>query len=395
MKSKINIADLFCGIGGLSLGFEKAGFDIAIAIDNWQQALEVYNSNFKHKSVSFDLSDHKATAELLLKNKINAVIGGPPCQDFSHAGKREEGTRADLTASYAKIIASVQPVFFVMENVARTVNSKTYAKARTIFKDAGYGLTEVVLDASYCGVPQKRKRFFCIGIKGKEDDFVMPAINSLLSSKPMTMREYFGNSLETQYYYRHPRNYSRRAIYSLDEPSATIRGVNRPIPPNYPGHPADASEISHARPLTTNERSQIQTFPKDFNWIGSKTNVEQMIGNAVPVNLAKFVAKAVMISLGEKKIIKPTNKRRHKQGFSEEEEFCLWLEKEKSLSKKASRDVLSRIKRIMSYVDIFSPVNDAVLTDQLDRELIKNDIAKSVQPQLKKALKYFRDFITH
>jgi DNA (cytosine-5)-methyltransferase 1 len=394
MRKKIKIADLFCGVGGLSLGFEKAGFDIAIAIDNWQQALEVYRNNFTHESIAFDLSDYRATADLLLKNEINAIIGGPPCQDFSHAGKREEGTRADLTASYARIISSVQPVFFVMENVARTIDSKTYAKARDIFIKAGYGLTEVVLDASYCGVPQKRKRFFCIGIKGKPDSFALPTINSMLSPKPMTMREYFGDSFGIQYYYRHPRNYSRRAIYSFDEPSATIRGVNRPIPPNYPGHSADATKVSDARPLTTQERSQVQTFPKDFKWIGSKTNIEQMIGNAVPVNLANFVAKAVVASLEEGLHINSISKQRHKTGFLEENEFCLWLEKEKLLSKKATRDVLSRIKRVMLYVDVFSPVNEVVLIERLDGKLVKNDIAKSVRPQLKKALIYFREFIT-
>lgn len=297
MTKKIKIADLFCGIGGLSLGFEKAGFQIGIAIDNWKEALEIYDENFNHKSIALDLSDDKATSDYLIKNGINAIIGGPPCQDFSHAGKRKEGARADLTASYAKIVASVQPVFFVMENVARTASSKTYSKARDIFKDAGYGLTEVVLDASYCGVPQKRKRFFCIGVKGKDDNFVLPTINSMLSATPMTMRDYFGDRLDTQFYYRHPRNYSRRAIYSLDEPSATIRGVNRPIPPNYPGNAADASDVKNARPLTTNERAQVQTFPEKFKWIGSKTNIEQMIGNAVPVNLGKFVATSIIKSL--------------------------------------------------------------------------------------------------
>jgi DNA (cytosine-5)-methyltransferase 1 len=94
---------------------------------------------------------------------------------------------------------------------------------------------------------------------------------------------------------RHPRNYCRRAVFSIDEASPTIRGVNHPIPKGYPGHPNDPVVISKGvRPLTTSERSQIQTFPKDFMWTGSKTDVEQMIGNAVPVNLAKFVALAII-----------------------------------------------------------------------------------------------------
>ena len=293
MLSNYKIADLFCGVGGLSLGFEKAGYDVEIAIDNWKQALDVYAENFKHKHMSYDLSDVKGVTEILKEHGVNAIIGGPPCQDFSHAGKRQEGERADLTASFANIVKEIQPAFFVMENVERTLKSRTYQQAREIYKKAGYGITEIVLDASLCQVPQKRKRFFCIGMKGEVDGFLLDTISSNLSTKPMTMRQYFKDSLEVEYYYRHPRNYSRRAIYSLDEPSATIRGVNRPIPPNYLGHLADAGDVKQARPLTTNERAQVQTFPKNFKWVGSKTNVEQMIGNAVPVNLSKFVAKCI------------------------------------------------------------------------------------------------------
>jgi DNA (cytosine-5)-methyltransferase 1 len=111
----------------------------------------------------------------------------------------------------------------------------------------------------------------------------------------MTVRDYFGKNIDTNYYYRHPRNYSRRAIYSIDEASPAIRGVNRPIPKGYPGHPGDPVAVSESvRPLTTLERSQIQTFPKDFVRAGNKTEIEQMIGNAVPANLAKFVALAII-----------------------------------------------------------------------------------------------------
>jgi DNA (cytosine-5)-methyltransferase 1 len=395
MSTKFNIADLFCGVGGLSLGFEKAGLKISVAIDNWEEALEIYNSNFNHKSIKLDLSDHVSTAEFLSENNINAIIGGPPCQDFSHAGKRNEGLRADLTASFAKVVATVKPLFFVMENVARTAKSKTYATARDIFKNSGYGLTEVILDASLCGVPQKRKRFFCIGILDADDNIVLSKINSMLSTKPMTMRDYFGKSLDTDFYYRHPRNYSRRAIYSLDEPSATIRGVNRPIPPNYPGHSADANDFRSARPLTTKERSQVQTFPENFEWIGSKTNIEQMIGNAVPVNLAMFVATAVKDILTDSETKnKSPNKKRYKNSFYEEEEFCSWLEMEKLLSRKASRDALSRLKRIMTYIDVFSPESNDMLIKHLELKFKENKVLPSVRPQLKKALLYFREFIT-
>ena len=111
----------------------------------------------------------------------------------------------------------------------------------------------------------------------------------------MTVREYMGSILDIEHYYRHPRTYGRRAVFSIDEPSPTVRGVNRPIPRNYRIHPGDTAPISmNVRPLTTIERSYIQTFPRDFVFEGSKTDLEQMIGNAVPVKLAEYVAKSII-----------------------------------------------------------------------------------------------------
>ena len=113
----------------------------------------------------------------------------------------------------------------------------------------------------------------------------------------MTIRDWFGDRLATETYYRHPRSYARRGVFSIDEPSPTIRGVNRPIPLGYPGHPGDAADVKNTRPLTTAERAEIQTFPPGFNFVGSRTDTEQMIGNAVPVRLAKFVATAITATI--------------------------------------------------------------------------------------------------
>jgi len=163
-----------------------------------------------------------------------------------------------------------------MENVERARNSNAYAYARKLLKAAGYGLTEVTLDESYCGVPQKRKRFFSIGSLGQEDGFLEEDISGSMSDKEMSVRDYFGNTLDIEYYYRHPRNYNRRAIYSIDEPAPTIRGVNRPIPQGYPGHPNDACDVGKCtRSLTTLERALVQTFPPDYKWESTKTNMEQ------------------------------------------------------------------------------------------------------------------------
>lgn len=286
--------DLFAGCGGLSLGFQNVGFQILAAFDQWRAAVKVYRDNFKHPVYETDLGT-QVGLEFIKDLKPQMIIGGPPCQDFSSAGKRDETLgRANLTISYAKIVVDTKPEWFVMENVERIVKSPILKEAILLFKQAGYGISYQVLDASFCGVPQSRKRFFLVGNNQSPDNFLTPYLNKNQSGQPMTLFEYFGNSLGVEYYYRHPRSYARRGVFSIYEPSPTIRGVNRPIPKGYKKHDGDPIEISdQVRPLTTKERSLIQTFPKDFIFNGSKTDLEQMIGNAVPVKLAEYVATCI------------------------------------------------------------------------------------------------------
>ncbi len=153
----------------------------------------------------------------------------------------------------------------------------------------------MILNASYCGVTQARKRYFLIGELNGKDDALKFCLSKNQSKEPMTVFNYLGNSLDIEYYYRHPRSYKRRGLFSIHEPSPTIRGVNRPIPKTYQKHKGDLCDINdNLRPLSTIERSYIQTFPKTFKFQGSKTNLEQMIGNAVPVKLSEYVAGCII-----------------------------------------------------------------------------------------------------
>jgi len=297
MKSKFKVIDLFCGGGGLSQGLSNAGFEIVAAFDNWDAAINFYRKNIQgHPVEKLDLLDSKAVSAHLRKYDFNMIVGGPPCQDFSSAGKRNEnGGRANLTVSFAEIISILRPDYFIMENVDRAQKTQTFADALAIFRKAGYGLTATVLDASLCGVPQKRKRVIVFGILNGTDNVLVPSIQENQSSKPMTIRECFNDKFGVEYYYRHPRSYARRAVFSIDEPSPTIRGVNRPVPQGYPGHLGDAVPISDKiRPLTTKERSLIQTFPESWDVSGSKSEIEQIIGNAVPVKLGEFIGNCIL-----------------------------------------------------------------------------------------------------
>jgi DNA (cytosine-5)-methyltransferase 1 len=377
-----NIVDLFAGCGGLSLGFQNAGFHIKAAFEYWDVAANCYEQNFAHPVYKDDLSEIASVVQKIKDINPDIIIGGPPCQDFSHAGKRIEDKRAGLTEAFAQIISKIRPKWFVMENVDRAQKSAAYTAARQILKNAGYGLTEMVLVASLCGTPKKRKRFFCIGSIGSLDGFLSEYIQTHLSAKETTVRDYFGNTLDIEYYYRHPRNYSRRAIYSIDEPAPTVRGMNRPVPPGYPGHPGDACELNPTiRALTTLERALLQTFPADFKWIGNKTDTEQMIGNAVPIKLAEFVAKALAYHINECE----------KQTNVDYDRFSRWIGYTQNFSEKTKRDVVSRLKRVESICMLpFTP--DAYYLFQLEQSEGFKELATDVRSQMKRAVTLYFNY---
>lgn len=374
--------DLFAGCGGLSCGFQNAGFEIVGAFELWDIAAECYQRNFTHKVYKTDLSNTEDAIKIIKTLSPDIIIGGPPCQDFSHAGKRIEASRASLTNSYAEIIKAIRPQYFVMENVDRAQKSIAFSQAKDIFKAVGYGLTQIVLDASHCGVPQKRKRFFCIGALNANDNFVLKYLQENITENAMTLRDYFGNTLDFEYYYRHPRNYNRRAIFSVDEPAPTMRGMNRPVPKGYPGHPNDACVLSeNIRALTTLERALIQTFPPNYKWCGNKTEMEQMIGNAVPVKLAEFVGNAL------KKYIENNGEM-----FVEKMKFMDWLVGTHKFSKRTASDTFSRIKRADRIYKISNTSNQLYFYNLQQTDEF-NSLSPSVRSQIKRATVLYFDYL--
>ena len=373
--------DLFCGCGGLSLGFQRAGFEIIGAFDSWAPALECYSNNFDHQAQYLDLSKKNIALKVLRPLNPDIIIGGPPCQDFSSAGKREEGKRANLTVAFAKIVNSILPSYFVIENVARAESSVAYQEARQILRKAGYGLTEQVIDSSKCDVPQKRKRFFCVGALNEPDNFLSSYLAANQSVLPLSLRTYFQKNnfdLTFNYYYRHPRTYSRRAIFSVDEPSPTIRGVNRPKPPEYNMHPNDATFPQNVRSLTTQERALIQTFPPSFDFGCNQAYSEQMIGNAVPVNLAYHVAHALISFI---------NHDEQNQSLS----FIDWLQQNRNYTYHAAKDVISHLSRCNRLLPLQSLSKDMYLA-QFEAIESFNVLSKSIRSQLKRSVVLYSEY---
>ena len=289
----LRVVDLFCGSGGLSKGLMDAGMEVVAAYDNWDACVDTYRRNLAGHASSLDLSDTAKAIAQIRAHGADMIAGGPPCQDFSSAGKRVEAGRASLTRRFGEIVAACRPQFVLMENVPGARNSRAYRVMKKLMGD--YKFQEMVLDASYCGVPQRRKRFFSFGAL-KENGRLTDWVAANLSQTGLTVKEYLGDEIDVEFYYRHPRNYSRRAIFTVYEPSPTIRGVNRPIPPKYKGNHLDSAPPRLARPLTTYERSRIQTFPPEWDWGAGNRNaaVELQLGNAVPPQLARFVGEGIL-----------------------------------------------------------------------------------------------------
>lgn len=279
----------------------SAGIDVVEAYDLWTQALETYEHNIGGHAEEFDLSDVDAASERISSIAPALIAGAPPCQDFSTAGKRVEADHANLTTAFGQVVARCQPEAFLMENVPQVRLSETYGRMRHAVVKAGYSVVETVLDASWYGVPQIRRRFFAFGFLGdsQRGERFEQHVADTKSPQRLTVKQYMGDEIDIEFYYRHPRNYSRRSVFSVHEPSPTVRGVNRPVPPKYVGNRLDSVPPSEVRALTTRERGRVQTFPTDWEWDGGNRNAdtELQIGNAVPVQLATHVAEAVKYAI--------------------------------------------------------------------------------------------------
>lgn len=380
------VVDLFCGCGGLSKGFELAGFNIVAAFDSWQSALTCYNANFNHNAQLLDLNDVEDAVKTIRPYAPNVIIGGPPCQEFSNAGRRQEGPLADLTYKYAQIVTMLRPQYFVMENVPRARGSQAYTRARALYKASNYGLTEVVLDASRCGVPQHRNRFFCIGALNAPDEFLTEDIFHHYVGKEITVADYFADNdieLDIEAYYRHPTTYSRRAIFGTNEVAPTIRGVNRPKPATYNHHDNDAvpaDQMDGITQLTLRQRATIQTFPQDYKFENlqiSRCELEQMVGNAVPVDLARFVANRLQEYI--QSIINGGGIVNEPQNFSE------WLRVQKGYSDRSISDVFSRLNRVSNLLP-HHEVNQYLIAD-LEQLQEFNNLTVAVKSQIRKAIR--------
>lgn len=196
-----NVVDLFCGAGGLSKGFEWAGYNIIAANDNYRQACETYRINHPQTTlIEGDITKDevkKALFDAIKGKKIDIIIGGPPCQGFSNAGKRlEDDPRNFLFKEFVEIVKQVKPKVVVLENVEGILSmnkGKSFDSIKTSFRKLGYKLEGRKLHVVKYGVPQKRKRVVMIGVLEGDPNDCYPKEIFEDEDKYLTVREAIGD----------------------------------------------------------------------------------------------------------------------------------------------------------------------------------------------------------
>lgn len=347
--NQYNVIDLFCGAGGLSYGFEKAGFNILLGIDNDKKALEVFEKNHKGaKSICGDISkiESKDIKEVIGNKTIDVIVGGPPCQGMSLSGPRKfEDPRNTLYLSYIRLVEQIKPKAFVIENVPGLVSLfKGEIKDSIIekFTEMGYKMKYQILCAADYGVPQNRKRVIFVGTQN-DMNFEYPnkftdqvTCEMALSDLPPLDKElgeegvdYFTEAYNdyqklmrtnSEKVYNHiAANHSEKVktiislvpdgcnYKSLPEEYKSSRNFhvawtrfasNKPAPTIDTGH-RHHFHYKYNRVPTVRECARLQSFPDDFIFMGNKTQQFRQVGNAVPPLMAEAIAKQVIKVLGE------------------------------------------------------------------------------------------------
>jgi len=314
MKKRFSIVSLFTGCGGLDLGFvggfeflgkkyPKRNFEIAWANDIDEAACITFRKHFKHDIVCGDINkilDGKHNSgffEKSIPQKADIVLGGFPCQDFSHAGKRKgfNSARGLLFQSMAEVIKRTKPVLFVAENVRGLLTMNGGKAIKTIinyFEKLGYHVVYKLLTAADYGVPQTRERVIIVGTaKNKLPPFEHP--DPILNKKNWINLKHAIGDLEKLKEGETANHYWSKAKKNKGQGNSIV-SANRPGPTMRTEHHGNIEyHWNEKRRLSAREAARIQSFPDDFVFYPSTSSAYKQIGNAVPPVLGWHVATAV------------------------------------------------------------------------------------------------------
>jgi DNA (cytosine-5)-methyltransferase 1 len=338
----MNVIDLFCGSGGLSYGFEQAGYNVLLGVDNDAKALETFKYNHKNsETLCCDIRDINSEdiLKIIGKKRIDVIVGGPPCQGMSLSGPRKfDDPRNDLYLSFLRLIEQIKPKAVIIENVPGLVSLFNGAIKDIIIKrmmKMGYNVTHDLLIASDYGVPQNRKRVFFVGILDSEMIYKFPDKDRAVITTEMAISDLkplineLGTNDESEYYTKIQNQYQKKmrakttavknhiAANHSDRIKKIISmvpdgGNYKDLPKEYistrkfnvawtrfsskkPSPTIDTGHRHHFhykynRVPTVRECARLQSFPDNFVFSGSKTQQFRQVGNAVPPILAEKLA---------------------------------------------------------------------------------------------------------
>lgn len=341
MPKKYTVLDLFCGCGGLSLGFEQAGFDVLAGIDVWKDALVTYQANHTNsKAIQADLMtlQPEEVSKTIGTKSVDVIIGGPPCQGFSIAGKRIiDDERNKLYKSFVRMVEYFKPKAFVMENVPNILTMGEGIIREAIINDftsLDYNVCYDILLASNYGVPQNRRRAVFVGLlNGGKFEFPKPnESNKVTSSQALSDLPESSIADGSPYPYAPQSEYQkeiRKNSICIYNHEATVHSEQTqkiiamvPDGGNYKNLPEELqstrkvhiawTRLNSQRPSitidtghrhhfhykynripTVRESARIQSFPDDFVFMCSRTSQYKQVGNAVPPMMANAIAKSL------------------------------------------------------------------------------------------------------
>jgi len=303
----MNIISLFSGCGGMDLGFKQAGFNTIWANEYDKTIWETFEAN--HPNTTLD----KRSITDIHEDEIpeaDGLIGGPPCQSWSEAGSKKgiDDARGKLFYEYIRVLKAKQPKFFVAENVPGILQDRhrdAFSSILAQLSGCGYTVSLKKMNANDYDVPQERQRVIIVGIRSdinRSFEFPQPveykpvlrdAIADVTDELPNN--EYLTGGFSSMFM-------SRNRVRGWDEPSFTIQASGRhaPLHPSAPKMvkvDKDTHKFAEGheyRRLTVRECARVQTFPDDFIFFYKNINDGyKMVGNAVPVLLARYIALAV------------------------------------------------------------------------------------------------------
>lgn len=317
-NTKYNIVDLFSGCGGLSKGFEHFYFfNVIAANDIWEQANETYKHNFpRTKLIEGDITLQETKDKLysvIGDRKVHIVIGGPPCQSYSMAGKRDPNDkRGYLYEEFIEIVDKLRPIYFVFENVTGLVSMEFEngdSVLETIiagFENIGYKCKYEILNSADYGVAQKRKRVIIIGSEKLPIYHPKPEFEEYITSEMELARfeDMKENKKMSHIFTRHSDGFIEKIKNTKQGESVT--GYSDAFWRLIPNQPSRTVKENHGsvfihykfdRCCTPRELAALQSFPDDFQFLGTKSSILKQIGNAVPPLMARAIARQLAKNL--------------------------------------------------------------------------------------------------